>query len=129
MSAEYGQPLRRYMVSPLANMGKPPQAVYVVQLEEATAEWRRRRSASLAGPSGPCDYRGQEGQMTKGPIGFHGTENIDPNLVDSWERNSPGKEISYEIRTAPSKLAYIYYCQIVEKMQGRSATETILGGE
>jgi hypothetical protein len=32
----------RYMVSPTANMGKPPLSAFVLQLEEARAEWRRR---------------------------------------------------------------------------------------
>jgi hypothetical protein len=32
----------RYMVSPTANMGKPPLPTFVMQLEEARAEWRRR---------------------------------------------------------------------------------------
>jgi hypothetical protein len=30
------------MVSPRANMGKPPLATFVLQLEKARAEWRRR---------------------------------------------------------------------------------------
>ena len=34
----------RHMVSPKANMGKPPLPAFVVQLEEARAEWRRRHS-------------------------------------------------------------------------------------
>ena len=32
----------RYMVSPTANMGKPPLPTFVLQLEEARAEWHRR---------------------------------------------------------------------------------------
>jgi hypothetical protein len=32
----------RHMVSPKANMGKPPLPAFVLQLEEARAEWRRR---------------------------------------------------------------------------------------
>jgi hypothetical protein len=32
----------RQMVSPGANMGKPPLQTFVLQLEEARAEWRRR---------------------------------------------------------------------------------------
>jgi hypothetical protein len=32
----------RYMVLPQANMGKAPLATFVLQLEEARAEWRRR---------------------------------------------------------------------------------------
>jgi hypothetical protein len=32
----------RYMVSPTANMGKPPLNVFVTQLAEARAEWQRR---------------------------------------------------------------------------------------
>ena len=38
----------RYMVSPTANMGKPPLPARVLQLEEARAEWRRRRSEESA---------------------------------------------------------------------------------
>ncbi len=37
----------RFMVSPKANMGKPPLPVYVLQLEEATAEWRRRHPKGM----------------------------------------------------------------------------------
>jgi len=33
------------MVSPRANMGKPPLPTFVLQLEEARAEWRRRHPA------------------------------------------------------------------------------------
>jgi hypothetical protein len=33
----------RYMVSPTANMGKPPLPAFVMQLQEARAEWRWRR--------------------------------------------------------------------------------------
>ncbi len=33
----------RYMVSPTANMGKPPLPTCVFQLDEARAEWRRRQ--------------------------------------------------------------------------------------
>jgi hypothetical protein len=36
----------RYMVSPTANMGKPPLPTFVLQLEEARAEWRRRHPES-----------------------------------------------------------------------------------
>jgi hypothetical protein len=32
----------KYMVSPTANMGKPPLQTFVLQLEAARAEWRRR---------------------------------------------------------------------------------------
>ena len=32
----------RYMCSSAANLGKPPRKVFVVQLEEVKAEWRRR---------------------------------------------------------------------------------------
>ena len=38
---EFGK-AARYMVSPGANMGKPPLPTFVLQLEEARAEWRRR---------------------------------------------------------------------------------------
>lgn len=31
-----------YMVSPKANLGKPPREAFVVQLAEARAEWARR---------------------------------------------------------------------------------------
>ena len=32
----------RYMCSPMANFGKSPRKVFVVQLEAVKAEWRRR---------------------------------------------------------------------------------------
>jgi hypothetical protein len=32
----------RYMCSPAANFGKPPREPFVIQLNEARAEWRRR---------------------------------------------------------------------------------------
>ena len=38
----------RYMVSPTANMGKPPLPTFVLQLEEARAEWHRRHSEESA---------------------------------------------------------------------------------
>jgi hypothetical protein len=38
---EFGE-AARYMCSPRAMMGKPALPVYEIQLEEATAEWRRR---------------------------------------------------------------------------------------
>jgi hypothetical protein len=40
---EFGK-AARYMVSPKANMGKAPLLAFVLQLEEARAEWRRRHS-------------------------------------------------------------------------------------
>jgi hypothetical protein len=36
----------RYLCSPMANFGKPPRKVFVIQLEEAKAEWRRRQSVN-----------------------------------------------------------------------------------
>jgi hypothetical protein len=36
----------RYMCSPRANPGKPPREVFLVQLEEAIAWWRRRHAAN-----------------------------------------------------------------------------------
>ena len=36
----------RYMCSPKANMGKPPLESFLVQLQEARAEWRRRHPSS-----------------------------------------------------------------------------------
>ena len=42
---EFGK-AARYMVSPTANMGKPPLPAFVLQLEEARAEWRRRHWSS-----------------------------------------------------------------------------------
>jgi hypothetical protein len=38
---EFGKAARD-MVSPTANMGKPPLPTFVLQLNEARAEWRRR---------------------------------------------------------------------------------------
>jgi hypothetical protein len=42
---EFGK-AARYMVSPTANMGKAPLPTFVLQLEEARAEWRRRHPRS-----------------------------------------------------------------------------------
>jgi hypothetical protein len=39
---EFGK-VARYMVSPTANMGNPPLPTFVLQLEEARAEWRRQQ--------------------------------------------------------------------------------------
>jgi hypothetical protein len=33
----------KYMCSPRANIGKPPRECFVIQLNEAKAEWRRRQ--------------------------------------------------------------------------------------
>jgi hypothetical protein len=38
----------RYMVSPTANMGKPPLPDFVLQLEEARAEWHRRHPGGVS---------------------------------------------------------------------------------
>jgi len=38
---KFGQ-TARYMCSPKANMGKPPRPEFVLQLNEARAEWVRR---------------------------------------------------------------------------------------
>ena len=37
----------RYMISPTANMGKAPLPTFVLQLEEARAEWRRRHPPNV----------------------------------------------------------------------------------
>jgi hypothetical protein len=45
----------RYMVSPKANMGKPPLPDFVLQLDEARAEWRRRcKGPGLSSASYPA---------------------------------------------------------------------------
>ena len=44
---EFGK-AARYMVSPTANIGKPPLPAFVLQLEEARAEWSRRHPAESA---------------------------------------------------------------------------------
>jgi hypothetical protein len=33
----------KYMCSPEASLGQPPRQTYIVQLEEARAEWKRRK--------------------------------------------------------------------------------------
>jgi hypothetical protein len=38
----------RYMCSPKANMGKPPLQPFLIQLQEARAEWRRRHPVEAA---------------------------------------------------------------------------------
>jgi hypothetical protein len=35
----------KYMCSPDASLGQPPREVFVIQLEEAKLEWRRRHMA------------------------------------------------------------------------------------
>jgi len=42
---KFGQ-AARYMVSPKSNMGKPPLPAFVLQLEEARAEWQKRRKGA-----------------------------------------------------------------------------------
>jgi hypothetical protein len=37
----YGKACRD-MLTPQANLGRPPRAVFVIQLQEARKEWRRR---------------------------------------------------------------------------------------
>lgn len=34
----------QHMVSPKANPGQPPREVFVIQLDEARKEWKRRKS-------------------------------------------------------------------------------------
>jgi hypothetical protein len=38
----------KYMISPTANMGKPPLPTFILQLEEARAEWRRKHPGAEA---------------------------------------------------------------------------------
>jgi hypothetical protein len=45
----------RYMVSPTANMGRPPLPDFVLQLEEARVEWRRRYKARTLTCARPAD--------------------------------------------------------------------------
>jgi len=40
---EFGQ-AARHRTTARANLGKPPLGVYALQLQEATAEWRRRQN-------------------------------------------------------------------------------------
>jgi hypothetical protein len=40
---KFGQ-AAQHMVSPKANPGQPPREVFVIQLEEARKEWKRRKS-------------------------------------------------------------------------------------
>ena len=40
---KFGQAAQQ-MVSPKANSGQPPPAVFVIQLDEARKEWKRRKS-------------------------------------------------------------------------------------
>jgi hypothetical protein len=50
----------RYMVSPTANVGEPPLPDFVLQLEEARAEWRRRhKGPGLSSASDPLDVTGE----------------------------------------------------------------------
>jgi hypothetical protein len=38
-----------YMCTPKANLGRPPREEFLVQREEARAEWRRRKSDNATG--------------------------------------------------------------------------------
>jgi len=38
-----------YMCTPKANLGHPPLEAFLIQLHEARAEWRRRKSVSATG--------------------------------------------------------------------------------
>jgi hypothetical protein len=40
---KFGQ-AAQHMASPKANPGQPPREVFVIQLEEARKEWKRRKS-------------------------------------------------------------------------------------
>ena len=40
---KFGQ-AAQHMVSPKVNPGQPPREVFVIQLEEARKEWKRRKS-------------------------------------------------------------------------------------
>jgi hypothetical protein len=40
----------RHMCSPEANLGQPPRPNFVLQLEEAIAEWQRRHPTPLQAP-------------------------------------------------------------------------------
>ena len=64
--------------------------------------------------------------MTKGSFGFHGAQK-DPTLADEWYFDSPSRTVTYTIRTGPSKMAFVYECQIFENRHASAATETILG--
>jgi hypothetical protein len=37
----------QYICSPYANLGQPPRTCFVIQLNEARAEWRRREELEL----------------------------------------------------------------------------------
>jgi hypothetical protein len=41
----------RFMCSPGANLGRPPRECFVIQFEEARAEWKRRKESG--GPLRP----------------------------------------------------------------------------
>jgi hypothetical protein len=44
---KFGQ-AAQHMVSPKVNPGQPPRGVFVIQLEEARKEWKRRKSQPKA---------------------------------------------------------------------------------
>jgi hypothetical protein len=64
--------------------------------------------------------------MTKGSFGFHGAQK-DPTLVDEWYVDSPSGTVTYTIRTGPSKMAFVYDCQLFENEHASVASETIFG--
>jgi hypothetical protein len=64
--------------------------------------------------------------MTKGTFGFHGAPK-DPTLLDEWFVDTPNRTVTYTIRTGPSKLIFVYACQLFENDRTSSISETILG--
>jgi hypothetical protein len=46
----------RNLRSPESNMGKPPRTAFVIQLEEARAEWKRRVSTNVTENFGGARY-------------------------------------------------------------------------
>jgi hypothetical protein len=41
----------KFMCSPRANMGHPPRHAFVIQLEEARVEWKRRKAEKISSNS------------------------------------------------------------------------------
>jgi hypothetical protein len=65
----------RYMVSPYANLGKPPLPAFVNQLGEARAEWRRRHPKSTSPANSRQSRSSCSGSLVKA--------GVDPSLIST----------------------------------------------
>jgi hypothetical protein len=48
-------------------------------------------------------------------------------LVDEWQIYREPRTVMYTVSSAPSKMAYIYSCRIIDRGQERTVSETQFG--